>query len=66
MAAALPWTGRAAPVLAVALGAFGFAWVAGYMHMLFVAVGLLYPASLAAGALLAPLVLYPLLPERDG
>jgi hypothetical protein len=59
--ALLPKDQRIAPVIAVAAGALGLAWIAGLLHLLFLSVGLLAPEAVAAGALLIPLVLHPLL-----
>jgi hypothetical protein len=49
----------------------GLAWIAGLLHLLFLSLGRLAPEALAAGALLIPLVLHPLLsgavrPPRAG
>jgi hypothetical protein len=59
--AASPTDGAAGRGAAVVLGALGLAWIAGLLHLLFLSVGLLAPEALAAGALLLPLVLHPLL-----
>ncbi|CAA9499723.1 MAG: FIG00483792: hypothetical protein [uncultured Sphingomonadaceae bacterium] len=53
--------GTTGTILAVAGGALGVAWIAGLLHLLFLSLGRLAPEALAAGALLLPLVLHPLL-----
>jgi hypothetical protein len=63
-AALLPADGRWRAPLAALSGAIGLAWIAGLLHLLFLGVGFLAPVALAAGALLAPLVLHPLLPAQ--
>jgi hypothetical protein len=60
-AAVLPYAGRVGAALTVAAAALGVAWIAGLLHLLFLGVGQFAPEALAAGALLLPLVLGPVL-----